>query len=120
MTSVLNVDSIAAKDGTSPVELTKQSAAKAWANYQASGTAHIDDSFGISSLTDVSTGQIKITVVNAFATAEYASSGSHNSTAFNYAMSNFTTTEAISYHRNDGLTYTDPDHISMIHNGDLA
>ena len=28
MTSVLNVDSIAAKDGTSPVELTKQSAAK--------------------------------------------------------------------------------------------
>ena len=28
MTSVLNVDTIAAKDGTSPVGLTKQSAAK--------------------------------------------------------------------------------------------
>jgi hypothetical protein len=30
MTSVLNVDEIAAKDGTSPVTLTKQSAAKAF------------------------------------------------------------------------------------------
>ena len=28
MTSVLNVDTIAAKDGTSPVELTKQEAVK--------------------------------------------------------------------------------------------
>ena len=32
MTSVLNVDTIAAKDGTSAATLTKQSPAKAWTN----------------------------------------------------------------------------------------
>ena len=32
MTSVLNVDTIAAKNGTSPVGLTKQTAAKAFNN----------------------------------------------------------------------------------------
>jgi hypothetical protein len=52
MTSVLNVDSIAAKDGTSPVELTKQSAAKAWfaetSTEQWKRPATLTYSFGVS------------------------------------------------------------------------
>ena len=47
MTSVLNVDSIAAKDGTSAVTLTKQTAAKAFV--EASSAAGFTKSFNISS-----------------------------------------------------------------------
>ena len=52
MTSVLNVDTIAAKDGTSPVALTKQQAAKWWVNADNSGTAEVQGSFNNSSITD--------------------------------------------------------------------
>ncbi len=55
MTSVLNVDTIAAKDGTSPVELTKQSAAKAYLTYDQT-VPEIDGSFNVSSVTDNSAG----------------------------------------------------------------
>ena len=55
MTSVLNVDSIAAKDGTSPVELTKQSAAKAYLTYDQT-VPEIDGSFNVASVTDNSAG----------------------------------------------------------------
>lgn len=56
MTSVLNVDTIAAKDGTSPVALTKQEAAKARLMYDHTNT-NIDGSFNIASVTDTSTGR---------------------------------------------------------------
>ena len=55
MTSVLNVDTIAAKDGTSAATLTKQYAAKAWVN--GNTDASILDSNNISSGSDVGTGQ---------------------------------------------------------------
>jgi len=71
MTSVLNVDSIAAKDGTSPVELTKQSATKAWVNFNGTGTPAIRDSFNMSNLTDVATGRHTIEITNPFAAADY-------------------------------------------------
>jgi len=57
MTSVLNVDSIAAKDGTSPVTLTKQSAAKAWCYGVGTGTIAINDSFNVASISDSGTGE---------------------------------------------------------------
>ena len=55
MTSQLNVDTISAKNGTSPVTLTKQEAIKTWVNYDATDGA-VRGSFGQSSLTDSSTG----------------------------------------------------------------
>ena len=83
MTSVLNVDSIAAKDGTSPVELTKQSAAKAWIFYQQSSTA-IKGSFNISSVTDsATTGIGTVNFTNAMSDAFYSVAGmSGNVTVF--------------------------------------
>ena len=50
MTSVLNVDTIAAKDGTSPVALTKQHAAKSWAQFE--NDPVLNDSFNFSSIVD--------------------------------------------------------------------
>ena len=72
MTSVLNVDSIAAKDGTSPVELTKQSAAKAWVNFNGTGTIATRDSFNVSGLTDNGTGDYTLTTSSAFGNANYS------------------------------------------------
>ena len=73
MTSVLNVDSIAAKNGTSPVELTKQSAAKAWIDHTQVTTSAIRDSFNISSITDAGTGlTYPIAFTNNMSSSSYA------------------------------------------------
>ena len=82
MTSVLNVDSIAAKDGTSPVELTKQSAAKAWINFDGT-TTNIRGSFNVSSQTEVSSGRDQITFTNAMSDAGYSIGYIVGSTAAN-------------------------------------
>ena len=71
MTSVLNVDSIAAKDGTSAVELTKQSASKAWINIDMINAVTLD-SFNSSSITDVSTGVFRDHLATALVNANYA------------------------------------------------
>jgi len=63
MTSVLNVDTIADKAGSGPVGLTKQHAAKAWMQAVGAGTSY-NDSFNTSSLTDIGTGNIRVTYTN--------------------------------------------------------
>jgi len=55
--STLKADTIVAADGSSPVTLTKQSAAKAWATVDAyQATTGTTSSFNISSTTDDGTG----------------------------------------------------------------
>jgi len=71
MTSVLNVDTIAAKDGTSPVALTKQSAAKAWCNLNGT-TFGNRDGLNVASNTDNGTGDYTTTFTNAMNDANYA------------------------------------------------
>ena len=76
MTSVLNVDEIAAKDGTSPVALTKQSAAKATAVFDnQTTTTALTDSFNASSITDNGTGDQTISWTNSFDATPYAVAG---------------------------------------------
>ena len=72
MTSVLNVDEIAAKDGTSPVELTKQSAAKAWVHIDGTGTVTIDGSFNVASVTDSGTGTYAPSFTNSMSDSSYS------------------------------------------------
>ena len=71
MTSQLNVDSIAAKDGTSPVTLTKQSAAKAWGLFNGTGTIAIRDSFNVSGITDLAVGTMTVTIASDMGSANY-------------------------------------------------
>ena len=70
MTSVLNVDEIAAKDGTSPVTLTKQSAAKAW--FEMGSDFILNASLNIASVTDDGTGLLTYTYTNSMDSANYA------------------------------------------------
>jgi len=126
MTSVLNVDSIAAKDGTSPVELTKQSAAKAWSKLNGTGTISLYDSFNISSVADNGTGDYTHTMTSAMSNANY----SHTFTARTYfavfrdGQTATTTTYRIGHIYNDGgggnFGYSDGSYISANIIGDLA
>tara|TARA_Y100000114_G_scaffold15109_1_gene12279 strand:+ start:731 stop:1096 length:366 start_codon:yes stop_codon:yes gene_type:complete len=81
MTSVLNVDTIAAKDGTSPVGFTKQTAAKQTIQY-AGATNSIEGSFNTSSVTDNGTGNFTINYTNNF-----SSNGTQSSTSSVFAVS---------------------------------
>jgi len=75
MTSVLNVDTIADKAGTGPVGLTKQYAAKAWANFNGSGTLAVRDSFNVTSISDDGTGLYSVDFSNAMSDGNYAAPG---------------------------------------------
>ena len=55
--SELRAATISNLAGTGPVELTGQSAAKAWVNFNGTGTIAVGESFNTSSLTDVDTGR---------------------------------------------------------------
>ncbi len=70
--STIKVDTLVASNGTGPVALTKQSAAKAYARWSMSGTAANVDSFNISSLTDIYTGICKQTLTSNMSDGDYA------------------------------------------------
>ena len=74
MPSVLNVDTLTDAAGTGPVALTKQSAAKAWVRYN-QATPGVGDSFNISTVTDVSTGEAQINLSSSFSSVNYSVSG---------------------------------------------
>jgi len=79
MTSVLNVDTIADKAGTGPVGLTKQVAAKAYANFNGTGTAAVRDSFNLSSLADNGTGDFTTSFSSSFSNNDYTVGGTTRS-----------------------------------------
>jgi len=70
--SDIRATTISALNGTDPITLTKQIAAKAWCNYNGTGTASIRDSINIASLTDIGTGSHNISFSNTMNNANYA------------------------------------------------
>ena len=93
MASKLDVDEIAAKNGTDPVTLTKQSAAKAWGLLN---TATVRDTFGISGTTDNGTGDQTVNYINSFSDADYSfvATGSNTGTSFGAYAVDFSPTNA--------------------------
>jgi len=70
--SELRADTITGSDGTSPVTLTKQHAAKAWCQFGGgAGTISYDESFNGSSLTDLGVGQYQNNITSAMNTTTY-------------------------------------------------
>jgi len=74
--SEIRVTTVSDTAGTGPVTLTKQSAAKAFAQFQGSSTAVINGSLNMSSLEDRATGKYTLNYTNDFADDNY-SIGSH-------------------------------------------
>jgi nicotinamide mononucleotide (NMN) deamidase PncC len=62
--------------GTGPATLTGQYAAKAWVNFNGTGTPAIRESGNVSSTTDNDTGNYSINFATAMLDANYAVSGS--------------------------------------------
>jgi hypothetical protein len=124
MTSVLNVDSIAAKDGTSPVELTKQSAAKSWAGTSGSGTPVIDDSLNTASVTDNGTGDYTFTFSNSMNNANYSALSGGERSAQTQALISGHISKSTTAHQHrcttDGGGVDDMFEASYLVHGDLA
>jgi hypothetical protein len=74
--STLKADTIVASDGTSPVTLTKQSAAKLWATLDADASTVVAfNSFNVSSVQDDATGKYGVTATSAMSDANYYMAG---------------------------------------------
>ena len=71
--SDIRANTISNAAGTGPITLTGQYAAKAWVNFNGTGTVAIRQSGNVSSLTDHGTGDYTVNFSNAFADANYAS-----------------------------------------------
>ena len=127
MPSKLDVDEIAAKNGTDPVTLTKQSAAKAFAHFDVD--AVLDNSFNMSSATDNGVGIFTVTNTNAFADADFIVSGSVvGATLSNYACfitsngsaKTSSTAPIKTYNYYDSLNVQDMHKMQVVEHGDLA
>jgi len=123
--SELRADTITASDGTSPVTLTKQVAAKAWVNFSGNGTLPVSGSFNVASLTDNSVGRYSANYVNSMDTSTYAtqvcSDADSSNDAFNRIAggANTTTSKAYLMHFENGSSQDTSIMIGTIH-GDLA
>lgn len=133
--STLKADTLVASDGTSPVTLTKQTAAKVFIVFgdDADGVQVIDDSFNISSLTDNAGGDQTDNYTNNMATASgYTISGTFATdqpiTNYQYVImprqQNDVLTGSVrmyqSYGNNIGQGITDYEYVSHVMHGDLA
>jgi len=76
--STLKLDTIASRDGTESTDVTNviNGSAKAWVNFDGTGTVAIRDSFNVSSITDDATGRYTISFTNAMPDVNYAFSAS--------------------------------------------
>tara|TARA_R100001510_G_scaffold55469_1_gene59434 strand:+ start:14 stop:412 length:399 start_codon:yes stop_codon:yes gene_type:complete len=85
--SEIRATTISDAAGTGPVTLTKQSAAKAWVNFDgatADATTNLTgvrDSLNVSSLVDVSSGKYKININNNMANSNYILQCTHTTSS---------------------------------------
>jgi hypothetical protein len=118
--STLKADTIVASDGTSPVTLTKQIAPKATANTNNAGTT-INESFGVTSLTDSATGQQQLNLTNSMSSANWTGSLALRSVgSTNAFLDTGSSSRADGYSwSQSGGAYSD-NHMLWQINGDLA
>ena len=72
--STIKADTIVATDGSSPVTLTKQSAAKAFGLFNGTGTIAVRKSLNISGITDVATGKMTVAFSTSMNSVDYTTS----------------------------------------------
>ena len=110
--------------GTGPATLTKQSAAKAWVNFNGQGTVAIDASFNVSSITDSSTGQYSDNFTSNFSDSNYTVThgctfSGGNGLYHSYGDTKIASTCAYRYISTVNA-YVDPADVTAVHHGDLA
>ena len=123
--SELRADTITGSDGSSPVTLTKQSAAKAWLNLNGSGTIAARDSFNVGSLTDNGTGSYTIAFSDSMSNASYSASGlialANDAGSYNpLSVADRTTSNYRLDCENSSSSNSDPEAVDSQIHGDLA
>ena len=120
--STLKADTIQNTSGGA-VTLTNQSAAKAWVNFNGTGTIASRDSFNVTSLDDNGTGNYDVNFTNAMGNADFSSQ-----VTAGYSADTGRYGENLSYNasyanvgaRNSGGTSVDNAGIAVTVQGDLA
>ena len=87
--STLSVSNIT--DGVDTVETgdVGNGSAKAWVNFNGTGTLTVNESFNITSVTDVGTGTYNLNLSNSMSSGNYSTSGgASNTSANNWFMNN--------------------------------
>jgi len=117
-------------DGTDsvPASAVLQGTAKAWVNFDGTGTVAVRDSYNVSGLTDNGTGDYTVSYSNAFANNDYAphvtikyeSSGFGSVTASIRRVSNALTTGSSRFECFFGSSDYDCEIVSVTSRGDLA
>jgi len=129
MASELRVNTLKDAAGNNSVAMTyvANGSAKAWVNFNGTGTIAARDSLNFSSLTDNSTGDYTVTISNAFSAVNYAIFGTAGAGATHaavvmspYALSTQTTTAMRSRNFGSASSLQDQDLQSTGLIGDLA
>ena len=117
--SEIRTDTISAANGTDPVTLTKQSAAKAWV--KGSSAAALLDSFGVSSGVDNGVGNYTFSFTSSFVNSDYACSATPQSGNDRCATVQGNTTSSSTIEIFDASAGTNADHNPHgVYFGDLA
>jgi len=118
--STLKADTIVASDGTSPVTLTKQSAAKVLSLYDAVAQT-VDNSFGQSSLTDSATGVFIHNFTNNFSARGFPAGMTNRRTYYDLHNPDSITTSTVKVSTDQSAdTAIDRAENSTVVHGDLA
>ena len=119
--SEIRATTISDAAGTGPIALTGQSAAKAWVNFNGSGTVAIRDSQNVSSITDTATGKYSVNLTNSMSSVNYSVVCMDTYSGLEMVDENYLTVSLYgvkSYY--NSWTLVDPNHsFSNVH-GDLA
>ena len=132
MTSIIKVDEIQNKAGTTTLDADKlpdmlSGSTKSWINFDGTGTIATRDSFNVSSLTDLSTGQYRSNFTNNMVNDDYACSFYHTAMSGS-AMNSFNNNwqgghdlnVAYISHSSYNGAFLDSDLVMIQVNGDLA
>lgn len=83
MSTAIQGDGMVSQDGGTGTDLLS-GLAKAWGNLNGTGTAALQDSFNLSSITDNAVGDYTNTITNDFASADYAIGASNIGSVTNW------------------------------------
>jgi hypothetical protein len=136
--SEIKVDTLTGKTSAGDITVTseggaatmqlQQGLAKAWVNFNGTGTIASRDSLGVSGLVDNGTGDYTVTMSSAMATASYSFLGTasqattgNNGQMVSILESTVPTTTVLRFRtQQDGIGVTDSQYVCLAVHGDLA
>ena len=126
--SEIRATTISDSAGTGPITLTGQSAAKAWVNFNGTGTVAIRDSVNVGSITDNGTGTYTASFSNAMSSGDFsayfnacpANERPRSNCCSDFVTGSVALTTGFPSDTSGGITNNDESNCQMAAHGDLA